>query len=180
MGIVGMPALAARGVFVPPLERLVASLEIGREIAAVVVRGQQAARRRPALGVPPLHDAVVARHRRALGFAEIDFTAQARAREPARVARQRPAHRLRGGPVVVHVLLDLVGAPPQHLGFEPLGRGVAGKARKFGVDHTFEPVEHQAKADTVEGIVPVDLGAQADGVVVAVRKAEPQEQPPGR
>ena len=66
---------------------------------------------------------------------------------------------------------------PFDLRREVAGLRIEFHRREIGSHNAFEGVHHGAGSQSVEWIGPVGTIAEADGVVVAVRKAKPHEQP---
>ena len=79
---------------------------------------------------------------------------------------------------MVDVLLGFVGVVPDDVLFESAGGLVVLDAADLRAHDAFERVQHRAGAQAVERRAPLRSRAQVDGVVVAVRKAEAQQQPP--
>src|SRR5690606_27775794 len=109
-------------------------------------------------------------------LAEVHLVVEAGARIAAGVADERPAQGLRADAVVMDVLLDFVRVAPDVLGLEAAVPLV--EARELDTRDPFQRVEHRAGAETLERRRPVGARAQVHGVVVAVRVAEAQQQPP--
>ena len=81
---------------------------------------------------------------------------------------------------MVNMLLRLVRVVPANLLLEPSGLLVVFDAPNIGADDAFQGVEHGAIAKTIDRIAPIRPRAQIDGVVIAIREPEPQQDTSGR
>ena len=114
--------------------------------------------------------------RQTLAFAEVNLLAETRAHVPARIARQRPAHRHFALAIVVYVLFGRVGIVPEHFLLESAGCGIVFDLGDFGSDDSFKPVKHGTCPEAFQRVCPFRAFAQAHGIVVPVCVSKPQHQ----
>ena len=78
------------------------------------------------------------------------------------------------------VLLGLVRVMPAHLLLESSALFVVVDALNLGPDDAFLGMEHRAGPKAIDRATPIRARAQVDGIVVAVREPEPEQDAPRR
>ncbi len=136
------------------MDRLLKPLDLVAEIQTVKIKPERLELVAPAFRIPPNTRTCGRALGKTLVFPEVDLVAETRAHVAAGVPGQRPADRVGAVAVMKNVLLGDIRIVPDDFLLESPGRRVMVDLDDLGSDDTFQAVEHDAGAESVDRIGP--------------------------